>query len=766
MLMMNPPERLQMGDLLGNRTPFRIPLYQRGYAWQSDELEDFVGDIQALLREAGASHFFGGVLSVRTPAPETRAGSIYELVDGQQRVTTFTLLVKSIVDAYGSVADEATIAGDEDTSKLARSLQTLAAGDVLSYEDLGPGDGSPLVTRYRLQLSRRDEPYFQQLLDGTAPNLTRRSPHSHKLLARAAEDLRTALVEPITANEELAPAQKLVALQDLLATLTTRCYVIHITTDDREEAYTLFTVLNDRGRSLTDGDLLRTRTLELLEGRPELQNQAEESWDDILKGTPTEVRGFLRAFYASHQGTRWPSKDLHKELWRTFFGQELPIDDTTAREVVATVRKLAEENRIYRLLLTGAWPVEDPETSPWDVERLFRLIKVLRGQASIPLLLSVALTREERFFAQVVGFLERFTFRYNIAGGHASQLGDRYYDESRKVRNHPDTYTLEQLESALGVQLSRYGSDELFRANLVERINYRRSPGPLLKHFFTTLDDYGPWLRRGADGAPKPDRTSMVNFQGVEIEHIYPQRPRTRVEGLASHVHELGNLTFWAPEDNRSASNAPFVEKKPKYLESRVDMTKAVGSLEEWSETSFAARQEQLLDDALKVWAFDVSKIARPASTDGGTQAWFVQQNPDSRYRDREGEVYDYPYAIPNAQQIVPGDVLVCYRAQRASEDEQRIFGLGVVETIVPDGERLLAVYGKYAALEPPRAFSDVGGDPRNNRRNAINQLDKGVVDSLLRSLAVSAASDLPGVDVDVDDLVQLGVEPLEELLD
>jgi hypothetical protein len=761
--MMNPPERLQMGNLLGDRIPFRIPLYQRGYAWQSDELEDFVGDIGGLIRDESASHFFGGILSVRQPAPETRTGNVYELVDGQQRVTTFTLLVHSIINAFASIAAEAEAAGDEQTRALAENLRTLRSGDFLTYQDLETGGGGPVVSKYRLRLSRRDEPYFQQLLDGTAPGLNRRSPHSHKLLARAAEDLRTSLVEPITANEELPASEKLEQVQSLLNALMDRCYVIHITTDDRDEAYSLFTVLNDRGRSLTDGDLLRTRTLELLEGYAGLQQQAEAAWDDILKGSPTEIRGFLRSYYASHQGIRWPSKDLHKEFWRTFFGQQAPVDEGMAGEVTERVRALEKENGFYRSLLAGEWPYEDPEVAAWDVQRLSRLVKVLRGQASIPLLMSIALKRDEQFFSQAVNFLERYTFRYNIAGGHASQLGDRLYAESRKVRNHPETYTIEQLESALGVQLARYGSNELFRTNLLERLDYRRSPAPLIKHFLTTLDDFGPWLRGGGQGTPRPDRIATFDLQGVEIEHIYPQRPRERIEKLAPHVHELGNLTLWAPEDNRSASNAPFREKQPKYLESRVDMTKAVGRLEDWTEDAVSKRQNDLLDDALRVFAFDLSSIARATTTADGSQGWLVQQNPDSRYRDREGEVYDYPYSIPNAQQIIPGDVIVCYRAQRVSDDERRIFGFGVVETIVPDGERLLAVYGRYAALSPARTFEEVGGDPRNNRRNAINQLDNSIVVALLDSLDLTTTSDLPSVEVDIDDLVQLGAESMSE---
>ena len=746
-----------MGALLGDRIPFRIPVYQRGYAWQTDEIEDFTNDIRSLLSDGDATHFFGGILSVRETAPETRTGNVYELVDGQQRATTFTLLIHAVVSAYADVAAEAAAAGDEATEQRANTLHRLKSADFLTYEELEPPPGTGTVPRLRLQLSRRDDSFFQRLLEGSAPNVNRRSPHSHRLLARALEDLRSELVDGIINNEDSSPAQKLADLDALLTALSERCYVIHITTDDRNEAYSLFTVLNDRGRSLSDGDLLRTRTLELLEGHPDLQEQAEQEWDSILKGTPTEVRGFLRAFFASHEGIRWPSKDLHKVMWDTYF-------ETTGRgiagatRVLDTIREFGVEHGYYQAIQSGIWPYEDGDTSAWYKQRLWRLVKVLRGQASVPLLLSIRITQDEEFFATVVSLLERFTLRYNMVGGHASQLGDRYYAESTIVRTTPD-YTLAHLEETLGSQLARYGSDDLFKSSLAERINYRRSPIPLIRHFLTTLDDYEPWLRAGASGPPTPDTIATFDLQAIQIEHIYPQRPRERIPALNSLVHDLGNLTFWAPDDNRSASNAPFSEKRPKYLASRVDMTKAVGANEEWTPEVLRARQELLLEKAAKVFSFKLPAPTRVVSPETGVVAWFVQQNPDSRYRDREGEVYDYPYSIPNAQQIVPADVLVCYRAQRVSTEDERIFGVGRVGTVVPDGDRLLAVYDRYLGLEPPLSFADIGGDPRNNRRNAINQTEPRVIEQLMSLTGLDTLDDAAIVNADLDDLIQLGVD-------
>ncbi len=137
----------------------------------------------------------------------------------------------------------------------------------------------------------------------------------------------------------------------------------------------------------------------------------------------------------------------------------------------------------------------------------------------------------------------------------------------------------------------------------------------------------------------------------------------------------------------------------------------------------------------------------------------------DARDILREGEVYDYPYSIPNAQQISPADVLVCYRAQREAVGGQRIFGVGRVDKIVPDGDRILAVYDRYVALKPARSFDNIGGDPRNNRRNAINALDVEIVQTLLQAFGLSSIEDAEHIETDIEDLQEIGTGPGEEVV-
>lgn len=758
------PEKLFMGDLLGDRIPFRIPAYQRGYSWQLEEWRDFTADLKSLWHEPDATHFLGEILSVKIDAPTTKSHHVFELVDGQQRLTTFTLLLYSVLEGIRAVGDEAARGGDATTSELATRDYELRRKDYLTYEEYEPAPSTGTFSQNRLQLSRRDDEFFRKLLKGERPRLTKKAPHSHRCLLGALEHLEQGLVEPIVDADDMTPAEKLSELLELLRALTGRCEIVHIATDSPDEAYTLFSVLNDRGRSLTDGDLLRTRTLEALASDPATQLEAENYWDKVLQWGPA-AQTFLRAYYASHKGERWPSKKLHGAFWDLFFVEEKKTRDPS--DVVATLAAMQEEAGAFAQIVDGDWPYEEPRVSTWHRKRLERLMKILRGAASAPLLLSIFFSRDEAFFSEAVNFLERFTFRYNLVGGHASSLGDTYYAVAKRIRED-STYSIADLKTVVGHHLARYASEDLFRTQLADQLKYGQKSAKQIAHFLTTLEDYGKWVERGAHGEPEPDTTASFDLGEINIEHIYPQSPRPteRNPDLGAMVNDLGNLTFWAATDNNIANNSPFHEKQEAYRQSKVSMTRALADVESWTAGQVIARRKSLIERAVAVFRIAVDlPVADVESVDGaeggslGASVWFVQQNPASRYRDREGEVYDYPESIPNARQIVPGDIFICYHAQRVARGPARIFGLGRVHAIQPDGDRQLAIYDRYVPISPELTFEDLGGDPRNNRRNSINRIDGSVLDTLLSRLGLNSVESVPHVAVDLDAVVQVGVQ-------
>ena len=172
-----------------------------------------------------------------------------------------------------------------------------------------------------LELSKADQHFFQNMLDEHRPDPER---ESHRRLLYAFDSIRKTLDAFLAPLSDIS--EKLDVLERIGKIVDEDCTVIHIVTYNKKDAYKLFQVLNDRGVNLTEGDLLRSKTLEILEmlDSPQCvsyQNSVEKTWDDILIDHPDETERFLRWIYESHEATRPGKSTLFDEFLVGFYPQ-------------------------------------------------------------------------------------------------------------------------------------------------------------------------------------------------------------------------------------------------------------------------------------------------------------------------------------------------------------------------------------------------------------------------------------------------------------
>ncbi|MBK9538811.1 MAG: HNH endonuclease [Flavobacteriales bacterium] len=119
---------------------------------------------------------------------------------------------------------------------------------------------------------------------------------------------------------------------------------------------------------------------------------------------------------------------------------------------------------------------------------------------------------------------------------------------------------------------------------------------------------------------------------------------------------------------------------------------------------------------------------------------WIVLQSPSSGYNDEPGISYEYPHSIPNGRQIRANDILIVVEPLRITGSTKRLIGWGVVDHVISyerNGRSMAnAVYSVYNELSPRLGFEDIGGDPRNNRQNAITGVPPEIEASVLARLA------------------------------
>lgn len=606
------PESLSLGAILRTRFPLVVPPYQRAYAWEREEITDFVADIHELWsqRERGADvhpQFFGGVVSVHSLIPGSTAGGEYRVVDGQQRLATFTFTIANVLRAYEAVAALAAREQDSATQAEATAHATVERGQLLQYQEVV---GGSTVTRLRLRLSKIDDDYFKSIVFGRreAPG----NVASHKRLAYAERRIDRELIRPIVSDTSRSPRQKLDSLRNLLQALVDDCVCIHIISQEPGEAYRLFATLNDRGRALTDGDLLRTRTLELLEGWPDQQETVEKAWEPVLTGSYAEVDKFLRDRYASVVGIRAPSRDLYDRYKDRFLASDAPGSEHDAEAIVSFVRKLRDEAPIYQALRAGEWPYDDSVVLQWHRDRLSRLVVTLGQETCLPLLLSLRCEVDEKVFVAALLAMERLSFRYLAVGAHAGSLGDQYYRHAAAVRHDPTAFDVPAFVSDIEEFVARVAGDDVFRTGLRSRIRYSASTAQrrLVKHLLTTLDDFYPWESDGDDRLT-PKTMGHYDLDAIEIEHIYPQNPppAERISELDELKHDIGNLSFWDPSDNKDAGNGSYAgTKRPLYEASKVQLNTHLAARHvEWNREQLEARADELIAATLRIYSLDTA---------------------------------------------------------------------------------------------------------------------------------------------------------------
>lgn len=170
------PAYTSVGKLFEYRPMFYVPKYQRAYAWDAESISDFLRDLKACfeMRKAGKQlyHFFGGVLSVEKPVHGVVRQHKYEIIDGQQRIVTFTLLVISIIEAYKKLKQEAQSAGDTRNETIIDDrIKELSERFVAFKQEIH----REIKTVEVLELSRADRSYYCELIRGGNPPAQRDS---------------------------------------------------------------------------------------------------------------------------------------------------------------------------------------------------------------------------------------------------------------------------------------------------------------------------------------------------------------------------------------------------------------------------------------------------------------------------------------------------------------------------------------------------------------------------------------------------------------
>lgn len=593
------PSYVSIGKLFEQNILFEIPKYQRYYAWEDEQVDDFIEDVSELINQHEKDHFFGGIVCVEKKVQGSNRQQ-RELVDGQQRITTTMLLICAIYNAYCAIEESAE---DEEIKIVIKSRKAKIERKYFVYDD--EINRKPIKVRH-LKVSDADEECYEAIISGKTVSEKR---ESHKKMKKAYEKMVCFVTAKVNKAESVSESLNILA--DIEDVIDRSCTVIFIDAKTKKDAYALFQVLNDRGMGLTVGDLLKSKTLEIVtkEDSSFDEDALLRKWDEILSGENKAIDRFLRYYYMSIIGKRAGTNSLFDDYIEKIFKVEerkLSYSEEEINKVISCVETLHEASMKFYSIESGEWPYEDKQpVTLWDRNRLKNLISYLDYDITLALLIASTKLSHDKF-NEIVQVLEKFMFRYKgICNNKHQKLGEIFMKEALVIRDNPDNYRISSLTKQLKPLIEESASDDLFKEKLKGLKYVERGNNKLLKYLFATINEYHKWYDDNASGKPKAEKGKIINFEDVSIEHIFSQSPQASdviPEGL-DDINELRNLTLLTLKENgERVKNKPYSEKRKVYIESEYDINKKFEEYMVWDSDSMNNWLDYILDLCCKIF--------------------------------------------------------------------------------------------------------------------------------------------------------------------
>ena len=544
-------------EILNGNKQFLIPVYQRYYSWDIEQCRRLWNDIVDMQKRNKAGHFVGSIVNIAEQAMPTGVQK-YMIIDGQQRMTTLTLLLLALRD-YA-------IQHPEDTTINSRRIDNM-----LLKNEYEVGD-----ERYKLLLTETDRDILIRLVeskpipDGTKSRLI----DNYKFFSGK------------IADRDLQPAEIYESIGKL--------QIVNITLDrTMDDAQAIFESLNSTGKELSESDLIRNYVLMGLE--PSEQTYVyEHLWRPMeqlfVYGTQDSVMDSFFRHYLTMKLTRIPKQGRVYEEFKLY---HLNCE-------FATVRELCQDLLNYAKFYTD---IVFKRSNNAELKRLYEDIVDLRMEVSYPFLLKVHNdcaegTITEDNLKEILRLCISYVLRRSICDIPTNSMNKTFATLRNSIR--PDDY-MNSVKAFFVLQdtYKEFPDNDKFMAAFMSRDIYTMRAR---NYILSRLENFG-------NKAP-------IIIENYTIEHIMPQNTSLSPEwqhdlGVnwkeiqKTYIHTIGNLTLTAY--NSEMSDRPFMDKMNMpggFKESALRLNAYLVKLTEWNEDHIKERAQQLAAKAVQIWPY------------------------------------------------------------------------------------------------------------------------------------------------------------------
>ena len=558
-------------DFIKKSPQFVIPIYQRSYSWTEKECRQLWNDILRTGKNNNITgHFIGSIVYVEKGIYQITSQSPLLVIDGQQRLTTLSLLLAALAEKLEKLPDD-----------MQEIVMGFSPKKLKNYYLLNPEEDGERY--YKLLLSDTDKDTLTSILVNKQKpkNFSTRIMSNYlnfqKWIEESSDDLES-ICQGIS---------KLLVVDIALSR-------------DQDNPQLIFESMNSTGKELTQADLIRNFILMGLE-----INQQQDLFNDFWR--PMELDfgqdayssnfdGFMRHYLTVQTGEIPRINEVYEKFKE--YTNTLGFKGVHVSEVV---KEIKEYSSFYCAMALNK--EEDKE-----LRKAFNDLKELRVDVAFPMLLELykdynsgLLIKND--FLHIVRLIESYVFRRNICSIPTNSL-NKTFSTFLKTVNKQNYVESVEAQFMLLPSYRRFPDDNEFKENFKVRDLYN-------------IPRRSYWLRK----LENLDRKETVEVDRFTVEHIMPQNPilsnqwKTELgvdweRVQKKWLHTLGNLTLTGY--NSEYSDKPFLDKRDMengFRDSPIKLNQSLRNVDKWNEEAIIQRGNLLSQRALNVWVIPVLSI-------------------------------------------------------------------------------------------------------------------------------------------------------------
>ncbi|MBI5193048.1 MAG: DUF262 domain-containing protein [Nitrospirae bacterium] len=549
-------------QLMGNGLQYEIPKFQRDYSWETEHWDDLWQDIRSLNSDE-SEHYMGYLVL------QSSDNKNFQVIDGQQRLTTLSILVLAVLKCLQELAD-----------KGISTEQNLRRKEALRSSYIGYLDPVTLISQNKLKLNRNNDDYYRNYLVPLQSLPLRKINVSEKQMRGCFEWLYERIKKEYVTGESLA---------GFVDTIVDKLFFTVIKVSDELNAFKVFETLNARGVKLSSSDLLKNYLFSVVDAtnphKSEL-DKMESLWSKVIGKLGSEkFPEFLRCYWNS----------LNKTVRKNDLFKAIRKDIKTKGDAFSLIRALDNNADVYMAL-------QNPEDDLWkgkqEISSYLRDLKMFQIRQPFSLLMAAYNSLEELEFRRALKACSIISFRYNVIGGLNPNEQEIVYNAAALSIRKNRVFNIGDLRDI-------YPEDERFENEFAGKI-FKSTPRnhKIVKYIFAEIERY------------KYHTDIDQNSDLYTVEHIIPESAPDNIpdntigswsylgdDVIERCVYRLGNLTLLEKALNKESGTEGFDNKRVVYPRSSIQLTRTIAEYySEWTEENISKRQARMAIEAKSIW--------------------------------------------------------------------------------------------------------------------------------------------------------------------